>query len=176
MKTLEWKTGLLWFVPGIILGMALLSLFQMYGGQVWGKSTVLKGSTDTAVAANTNTAGNSAAASANIVTVSNQPAGRAVMVDKAVLSSLGWVAVRDWKNNAWGNILGAVRREAGTHEKVVVDLLRATVPDSSYVVVLYRDDGDKKFDSKKDTVLTDAAGKPLTFSFKAETPRSPNGR
>ena len=100
------------------------------------------------------------------VRISNQPAGRAVVVSEVTLPSLGWVVVHEvLPDGALGNALGASRREAGSHTNVIVDLLRGTEPSRTYAVVLYEDNGDKAFDLKADSPISGARA-----SFNANTP------
>jgi hypothetical protein len=82
----------------------------------------------------------------NAIDVSNQAHGDSVVVASASLSKMGWIAVldsRDW-------ILGAGRFPGGTHTNVHIPLIRATESGQPYKAVIYLDDGDGKFDHKKD--------------------------
>jgi hypothetical protein len=65
-----------------------------------------------------------------------------------------WVAIREVSGRDLGNVLGAVR-VVGPHTSVVVPLLRATEPNRSYAVQLYRDDGDGAFDPSINSVYVD---------------------
>ena len=98
------------------------------------------------------------------ITVADQAAGQSVKVDSVTLEKLGWIAVQDEKE--W--VLGAARAEAGTHEDVMVKLLRATKAGETYEVVLYVDDGDKKFDLHKDAVINNSDGSTLSAAFIAK--------
>jgi len=103
--------------------------------------------------------------STSVVTVKDQAAGTLVKAD-ATMDRIGWVVVRDDKGGKVGNILGARRHPIGAGN-VDVLLLRATVAYSSYFVTLMNDDGDGKFDYKKDLQLTDSKGAPIMVSFRA---------
>ena len=98
--------------------------------------------------------------------VSDQMADDNVTVRDVKAEATSWLAVRDYQNGKLGNILGARRLEAGTQEAVSVLLLRATAAGKNYAVVLYRDNGDKLFDHKLDT-LVESEGKPLIATFSA---------
>ena len=95
------------------------------------------------------------------VTVADQKAGTSVALSTISLTRASWVAVRDDKS-----ILGAAwfpsSATVGT-----VELQRALQSGKSYNVVIYVDDGDKKFDMHKDQLVT-ADGGPVGVSFKAE--------
>jgi hypothetical protein len=97
------------------------------------------------------------------VSVGDQPAGSFVSVTSVSVAKTGWVAVRD----ASGHVLGAARVEAGTHEAVQVPLLRNIAAGQKYQVLLYTDDGDKKFDLHKDTLVMNADGTVAGASFSA---------
>ena len=94
------------------------------------------------------------------VAAADQAAGSVVTLSSLSLTRASWVAVRDDMS-----ILGAAwfpsSATAGT-----VKVQRATVAGKTYRVVMYVDDGDKKFDYKKDQLITSDAG-PVGSSFKA---------
>lgn len=94
------------------------------------------------------------AGSRESVSVEDQAAGMTVQIKAATLAQIGWIAVRD----ADGRTLGAGRFEAGAHEGVEVQLLRATKPGERYQVLIYVDDGDKTFDLHKDILVMRADG------------------
>lgn len=88
------------------------------------------------------------------VMVRDQAAGASVSVASVETDASTWVVVREDKNGVLGNILGAARIDAGNSSQVVVSLLRPTIVGQTYQVVLFKDDGDKKFDHKIDVPLT----------------------
>ena len=87
-------------------------------------------------------------ASGETVSVQNQAAGASVAISGMNLTRESWVAVRDAKS-----ILGAGRFAAGATSGTV-KLLRSTVKGETYQVVVYVDDGDKKFDFKVDALVS----------------------
>lgn len=96
--------------------------------------------------------------------VANQPSGDMVSVSGLKLKDNAWVAVREkGYNNGMGNILGAAWLPAGATEGLV-ELLRATEPNNSYYIVLYVDNGDKKFTTSDDVMVMDGAT-PLAAEF-----------
>lgn len=103
----------------------------------------------------------------NLITSSNQKAGSTVLVNKVVSNAVVWVAVREDNSGLMGNILGAKKVGAGTTENVVVELLRPTVSNAKYYVVLYKDNGDGIFDSKVD-ILVESGGSILVSMFKTQ--------
>lgn len=109
------------------------------------------------------------------ITVSPQPAGRAVVVSQVVLPQKGWIVVHESNNGALSNALGAARRDAGQHTGVVVELLRNTEPGKNYFVVLYADNGNNTFELKEDALISDEDGVVLKSAFTAQTPLSPAG-
>ena len=98
--------------------------------------------------------------------IEDQLAGMKVEATMATFTEPGWLVIHDDVNGSLGNALGAARFDKGIYLGVV-DLLRATVAGKTYFGVIYRDDGDKQFDVKKDAPLRNAAGELLSVSFKA---------
>jgi hypothetical protein len=94
------------------------------------------------------------------VAVSDQAAGTSVSLDGMELTRASWIAVRDDMR-----ILGASWFPSSATSGTV-KLQRATVSGKSYSVVIYVDDGDKKFDFKTDKLIT-VDGKPVGTSFTA---------
>ena len=102
----------------------------------------------------------------NLLVVSNQPAGTIVVTSMVSLGASGWVAVHE--NNAdgsFGKILGARRFNAGKYFGESIELLRATVEDNSYYVVLHADDGDTMFDFSTETPVKDKGGSFVSGTF-----------
>jgi hypothetical protein len=95
------------------------------------------------------------------VVVENQTAGETVKLSALTLTRASWVAVRDDMS-----ILGAAWFPSSATSGSV-ELQRATVAGKSYRVVMYVDDGDKKFDYKTDQLIT-ANGGPVGVSFDAQ--------
>lgn len=95
-----------------------------------------------------------------LVTVADQPAGDSVTLSAMGLTRASWVAVRDDMS-----ILGASWFPSSATSGSV-KLQRATESGKSYRVVIYVDDGDKKFDFKKDQLIT-ADNAPVGASFSA---------
>ena len=83
------------------------------------------------------------------VLVKDQEADESVFLTKVALMKGGWVAVREGSLEDAGPILGAARFDAGVWQGDV-PLLRSLEAGKTYHAVLYYDDGDKKFDFKKD--------------------------
>jgi hypothetical protein len=89
------------------------------------------------------------------VSVADQPFGPSVMVESVTVPPPSvWVAVREMNGSNLGNVLGAAR-VAGSHSSVTIPLLRATEPNRSYAVELYRDDNDGVFDLSVNSVYVD---------------------
>lgn len=107
--------------------------------------------------------------------VENQRSGSSVVVRKAEFPEARWIVVQDAGNKGTaGNILGAGWFPAGTHENVLVPLLRVMTGGEQYAAVLYADmNGDKKFDHKTDIPVKNAAGDLVSISFR--TIASPSG-
>lgn len=100
------------------------------------------------------------------IAVVNQAAGSEVVVESVTVPPPGvWVAVREVSGGDLGNVLGAVRA-SGPRSSVSIPLLRATEPNLSYAVQLYRDDGDGVFDLATDSAYVDFnTGAPVIARF-----------
>ncbi|KKW19514.1 MAG: hypothetical protein UY61_C0055G0003 [Candidatus Adlerbacteria bacterium GW2011_GWC1_50_9] len=98
------------------------------------------------------------------ISVASQSAGNSVTISSVTLTEMGWIAVRD--DRGW--TLGAARLDAGTHENIVVELLRATESGQRYQVLLYHDDGDREFDLKKESLITHSDGTVAGVMFKVQ--------
>ena len=100
------------------------------------------------------------------ISVANQPFGPEVVVESVTGPPPGiGSAVREVNGNSLGNVLGAVR-VGGPRTGVSVTLLRATEPNRSYAVELYRDDGGGTFDTTMNSVYVDFdTGAPVIAYF-----------
>lgn len=141
------------FVLGIALGAALASAWFL------GASIPLPPQGSPPVATTTPAA---RFPESGAVSVSDQPAGRTVLIQSVTVPPPGvWIAVRDTDSSSGqaggdglGNVLGALRVH-GPLSNVSVPLLRPTEPGRVYAVELYRDDGDGNFDPTNDSVYVD---------------------
>lgn len=182
MKKDDWMTALVGFLPGVVFGCALMwvilndrpaSIPRINAPQDASQQQQQQKEGQPAP----KTGEGESRPSTLAISVANQPAGKAVVVQKATLPSVHWLAVRDMNaDGSVGNILGAKRVDKGEVSSVVIDLLRATEPGKKYAVVAFTDNGDTSFDSKVDKAVLDANGKPVVFSFSAQTPVAPAGR
>ncbi len=180
MNTDDWKSVAIGFLPGVVVGAALMWV-AVDGMEAspenrapdTNKENTITKSKEANVQDSTK---DNVAINSDAIDVLNQPAGRAVLVRSVTLTATSWLAVRDTNTDgSVGNILGAVRRDAGDHTDIIVDLLRSTEPDRKYVVTVIADNGDGVFDPKTDTSPSDASA-PIIATFTAETPPNPTGR
>ena len=88
------------------------------------------------------------------ILVNDQRAGSVVTVASVETDASVWVVVREDKDGVVGNILGASRVDSGASNNIVINLLRPTVVGQTYRIVLFKDDGDSKFDYKIDVPMT----------------------
>ncbi len=98
------------------------------------------------------------------VSIANQPAGKSVAVAALTLSQPSWIAIRDSN----GRILGAAWFNTGKHANVSVPLIRSTTAGQKYQVQLYADNGDRKFDTHADILITGAGGAVAGTTFTAQ--------
>lgn len=100
------------------------------------------------------------------VNVKDQRAGASVFLTRVSLTAPSWIVIHEDIAEAWGNILGAQRFDAGVYQGSV-DLLRGMEAGAVYYAVIYRDDGDKLFDRATDQPLADASGVLVFMKFEA---------
>ncbi|MGD0328209.1 MAG: hypothetical protein ABSB00_00645 [Minisyncoccia bacterium] len=147
------------FVGGFMLGALLIGAWFLGGNFT---STPAPSSSSSTV--NTATATTSSESSA--ISVTDQPSGDTAVIESVTVPPPGvWIAVREMSGNDLGNVLGAVR-VSGPRSSISVPLLRATVPNHSYAVELYRDDGNGAFDPASNSVYVDfTTGAPVIAYF-----------
>jgi hypothetical protein len=101
------------------------------------------------------------------IAVSDQLAGKVVIINSLVIGTPGWVAIRETSPAGFGNILGARRVDAGAWSTLPVELLRGTESGMFYHAVLYKDDGDGEFDHKADSII-EKDGRTYSVGFMAQ--------
>lgn len=183
MTSDELKTAATGFLPGAVVGATIVWLAMSMAPAPAAVPITLPSDTQDSEPSSTQTDEPENAASptpntsgSSRIHAEDQPAGRAVLIKRVDLDKTSWIAVRDYADMKIGNVLGAVRREPGISENVVVDLLRATEPGKQYAVVIFADNGDGAFDTKTDTSIL-AAGEDVQHAvLTAQTPVAPNGR
>ena len=97
------------------------------------------------------------------ISANDQPAGITATVTVNFDKSM-WVAIHEDAKGALGKILGAQIFSKGAHTGAV-DLLRPTEGERKYYAMVHVDDGDHKFDSKKDMPAKNADGMALMHAF-----------
>ncbi len=105
-------------------------------------------------ASNANQQSNSPAPTApsDSVAVSTQRAGNEVDIDQVKLSQPGFIEIHEVVDGKPGKIIGGSKLlPAGTRQDVIIKV--AIVAGKSYIAMLHVDDGDGKFDAKKDLPL-----------------------
>jgi len=110
------------------------------------------------VATGTTSGAETSVPSENGLMVEDQAAGGSVEIASLDTKEVIWVAVREDKDGALGNILGAQKIFVGEGQKVTVELLRPTVSGNTYRVVLYRDIGTPAFNHKEDVMIEGVEG------------------
>jgi len=145
------------FIAGMMLGALLVGAYFLGSD-----SASLLASTASFTATSTELS----AKGSDAISVVDQPAGDTVMIESiAVPLPRVWVAVREVQGNDLGNVLGATRVN-GSRNSVSISLLRATTPNHSYAIELYRDDGNDVFDLTTNSVYVDFdTGAPVISYF-----------
>ncbi len=99
------------------------------------------------------------------IIVQNQASGSSVVIDKAIFEEDGWIVIHEGTASHIGNALGAARFDKGEYNNIVVELLRATKEGMVYRAVLYRDNGDKKFNLDTDFPFLQDGNQPVLTTF-----------
>ncbi len=97
--------------------------------------------------------------------VNSQAPTSSVIVSSASLAVSGWLVVHELADGHVGNALGAARRDPGTYTDVTIELLRPTDAKTAYMLVLYRDNGNKEFEIRGDIPIVDQKGDPVMQRF-----------
>jgi hypothetical protein len=102
------------------------------------------------------------------LTVSNQSAGKEVVVENPRVQQDSWLVVYESMGGKPGNILGAAMAfPQNSGKPVIIPLLRATTPGSTYLIGENIDNGDHVFSVDSDKKVTDQNGALATQSFLA---------
>lgn len=102
------------------------------------------------------------------VMVADQPAGPAVEVSEMrSTASSTWLAIREQNGDFLGQILGARRIDSASATRVSIELLRPTVSNLMYAVVMYEDNGNGLFEYATDT-LVKVGGETVAYPFVAK--------
>jgi hypothetical protein len=101
------------------------------------------------------------------VTVSDQKAGNTVVLSNINLPVGEWVAVRDNFVGKPEYILGAAYFAAGSQNNIELHISRATVPGTSYQIVLFKDSANHSFNYTSDN-LVNGNGNPVVAVFTAQ--------
>jgi len=135
------------FVAGVIFGVLLAGAWLFRGGSAFAPIAPFS-----PLATSTRS---SLPTGSGAVSVANQLAGDTVIVESVTVPPPGvWLAVREMNGSDLGNVLGAARA-SGPRSNVSVPLLRATEPNNSYAVQLYRDDNNGAFDPAVNSAYVD---------------------
>lgn len=103
--------------------------------------------------------------SANRIMVADQAPGNIVYVSTVQLAAPGFVVIHKDNNGTPGDVIGSKYFEKGIYPGQIT-LTSSTLDGGMYYAVLHSDDGDKKFDVKKDLPIKDAAGSIIMDLFR----------
>ncbi len=154
IKTWQWIVTVVVIILLIVLG------YKMFSGS----SSAVVSKTENVDTA-TSTATKVENANLNRIMVSDQAPGNKVYISSVQLSAGGFVVVQKDNKGTPGDIMGDKYFERGIYPGQV-SLTSPTAENGTYYAVIYSDDGDKKFDSKKDLPLKDSAGNVILKVFK----------
>lgn len=149
-----------------IIILTIVIVLVILGGYFWGaKKIVLAPSSNLKETADQQKDSSPTTSSSAKIIVTNQIPGEVVLVAEVNMAEAGWVAIHDNNDGKPGNILGAGYLPSGTYINQMIPLLRGVVDGSSYLAIIHKDDGDKIFDYKIDTPVTNSLGQIETASF-----------
>ena len=149
----DYQKSIVAFVAGLLIGGLLVWVFSNPEAAAEKKAPVTDGQGAAVVEATKGTSETAMAVGAGKITVTSATVGDIVGVEVAEYpAEEGWVAVRDYTDGAFGNVLGATRYSKSegrmpTH----VTLKRATEAGKTYAVVFYS--ADTEFDLKTITMV-----------------------
>lgn len=97
----------------------------------------------------------------------NQPAGDRVILSRLMLPLRLWVVVYEDVEGERGSILGAGRFPAGHHTDMKIELLRSTVSNGTYHIVVHGNDSDDAFEWETDDLPLLVNGAEISTTFTA---------
>lgn len=101
----------------------------------------------------------------NNVMVSDQYPGNVVHITSAQLANPGWIVIHEDNSGTPGAIVGSAYFDKGTHPGKVT-LSKNTSEGKIYYAMIHSDDGDMKFDDKKDLPLKNSRGDIIMKTFR----------
>lgn len=149
--------GWQWVVTVIVIIILIVLGYYMFKGD---------GSVSTNTPVDTTTTTDATGNEVNRVSVSDQYPGNIVYISSAQFSAPGWVVIHKDSNGKLGDAIGSAYFAKGINPGKV-NLTENTKEGMLYYAVLHTDDGDKKFDAKKDIELKDSKGNTIMKLFRA---------
>jgi hypothetical protein len=154
IKTWQWVVTVIVIIILVILG------YKMFSGP----STPATENTENAETTDTTTT-NTNPATTNRIMIVDQAPGDKVYISSVQLANGGFVVIHKNDAGKLGAVIGSKYFEKGIYPGQIT-LSTPTTEGGIYYAVLYTDDGDKKFDIKKDAPLKDSAGNVIMKPFK----------
>jgi hypothetical protein len=163
--TIQYSTT---FITGFALGVALLLIVGIVTERDIRHMGTSNGGTTASDDANLSDEEAMAGVNTTVatITVKEQMPGGTVSVEYVEISEDGWVVVHETEAGHVLNALGAARLDVGTHDDVLIELLRETNPGGTYAIILYTDNGNKEFEIRGDLPMIDVEGNPVMQSFR----------
>jgi len=151
VKTWQWVVTIIVIIVLIVIGVLV------FGGE----KTEAPTNTDTASSTDQTNA-----LSLNRIVMSDQYPGNVVYLSSVQVEKPSWVVIQADKNGEPGDIIGSTYFTAGINPGKIT-LTKPTLEGATYYAVIYTDDGDGKFDAKKDLPLEDSNGNVIMKIFRA---------
>ena len=109
------------------------------------------------------------AGSGNVLELTDQVRGaKSVTVRSVAFSSPGFVAIYADDHGMPGPLIGFSSLVNGSKEGLVISTSQALEPGKIYYAMMFKDDGDEKFDAKKDVQMSDEHSTVILVNFVAD--------
>lgn len=150
IKTWQWIVTVI-----VIIALVVLGYYMFKGGAKTDSTTPVEETTEAVSKTN----------DANRVVVSDQFPGNIVYISSVQLAQPGFVVIHKDNKGTPGDVIGYQYFDKGTYPGKIT-LTSATTEGGVYYAALHSDDGDKKFDAKKDLPIKDASGNAIMKLFR----------
>ena len=154
IKTWQWAVTARVVIILIVLGI------WVFGGKSSDQTTTEE------TPASTNTDGTAQPSATNRIIMADQYPGNVVYLTSVQLANPGWVAIYSNVAGRLGDVIGQAYFSSGINPGKI-NLSKPMVDGGSYFAVLLSDNGDKKFDLKKDLPINDENGNAIMKPFRA---------
>jgi hypothetical protein len=101
------------------------------------------------------------------LSVSTQTAGRTVTIDSAKITTNSFIAIFESNSGKPGKFVGSSALLT-PGDKQDLEIRAAVSKGKTYIASMYQDDGNKRFDANKDSLVLDSKGQALSRTFSVQ--------